>query len=479
MTKPILLTDDQIQSFILDGYIQVEADFAKPVHQNIYDKIEEVFTTEGNVGNNILPRIPEIQDVFDHPRVAGAFTSLLGEDYILNPHRHCHLNAPGSKGQRWHKDNYTATFNIRQPRFRWVMAFYYPQDVTVDMGPTGILPGRHFYKGISDDDSSKTIEEELGLTGKAGTVNIVHFDVFHRALPNLSDRKRYMLKFQFVRMQEPVRPTWDFQKHYWDYEGPEPCHQAALDVWNWLRGDHLAAARAAPEGDELEALLQELREGPEESRFRAAHALGSMSEAPIAEIIDALRAEAREKEDSFLEQCPGNVHGYNPTALHAATALNVVGSGALEQILETLYDDHWLVRLSLADVLGNITDERSVSALTSLLDDKHERVRRAAVMSLGQMGSTAKAAVPHLVPKLQDEDALMRKVSAFSMAQIGESADGAVNGLQKMLDDEDRYNRFYAGLALRRIPDPEGKEVLLESLFKARWCPITGPKNTY
>jgi hypothetical protein len=479
MNEQILLTDEQIQSFILNGYIQVVADFEEPVHQNIYDKIEEVWETEGNVGNNILPRVPEIQDVFDHPRVAGAFTSLLGEDYIVNPHRHCHLNVPGSKGQTWHKDNYTATFNIRQSRFRWVMAFYYPQDVTTDMGPTGILPGRHFYKGISDPVAERTTEEELGLTGKAGTVNIVHFDVFHRALPNISEKNRYMLKFQFVRMKEPETPTWDCQKQYWDYGGPQECHQAGLDVWNWLRGDPMATAGAAPAGEELDALMKDLTESPEESRFRAAYALGSMKDAPIAEILDALRDEAKEKEESFLESCPGNVHGYNPTALHAATALNVMGSNALEQILETLHDEHWLVRLSLVDILGNITDARAVEALTSMLDDEHERVRRAAVMSLGQMGNTAKAAVTHLVPKLQDEDVLMRKVSAFSMAQIGESADGAVDGLQKMLEDEDRYNRFYAGLALRRIPDPAGKEVLLESLFKARWCPITGPNNRY
>jgi hypothetical protein len=479
MINPILLTDEQIQSFILNGYIQVEADFDEPVHQNLYNKIDAIWDTEGNVGNNILPRIPEIQEVFDHPRVAGAFTSLLGEDYIVNPHRHCHLNAPGSRGQTWHKDNYTATYNIRQPRFRWVMAFYYPQDVTNDMGPTGILPGRHFYKGISDPVADRTTEEELGLVGKAGTVNIVHFDVFHRALPNISEHKRYMLKFQFVRMREPESPAWDCKKQYWDYQGPGECHQAALDVWNWLRGDPMATAKAAPAGDELEALLKDLRESSEESRFRAAHALGSMKEAPIAEILDELRDEAKEKEDSFLETCPGNVHGYNPTALHAATALNVIGLNALEQILETLHDDHWLVRLSLVDILGNIADERAVEALTSMLDDEHERVRRAAVMSLGQIGHTAKTAVTHLVPKLRDEDVLMRKVSAFSMAQIGESAEGAVEGLQQMLEDEDRYNRFYAGLALRRIPDPAGKEVLLESLFKARWCPITGPNNLY
>ena len=45
---------------------------------------------------------------------------LLGPDYQLNPHRHCHLNPPGSKGQTWHKDCYVFDHNMRQPRFHWL-----------------------------------------------------------------------------------------------------------------------------------------------------------------------------------------------------------------------------------------------------------------------------------------------------------------------------------------------------------------------
>ncbi len=33
--------------------------------------------------------------------VWGTLTSILGPDYIMNPHRHPHLNKPGSAGQDW------------------------------------------------------------------------------------------------------------------------------------------------------------------------------------------------------------------------------------------------------------------------------------------------------------------------------------------------------------------------------------------
>ena len=89
-----LLDDAQMQQFITDGYTTVRADYPPDFHQDIYQQIEAMFESEGNTGNNILPRIPQIQKVFDHPALKGALTSLLGEGYIMNPHRHCHLNSP-------------------------------------------------------------------------------------------------------------------------------------------------------------------------------------------------------------------------------------------------------------------------------------------------------------------------------------------------------------------------------------------------
>ena len=70
----------------------------------------------------------------------------------MHPHRYCHLNRPGSKGQNWHKDDYIFDQNVRHHRFRWVIVFYYPQEVTSDIGPTGILPGRHNFNTISSSD---------------------------------------------------------------------------------------------------------------------------------------------------------------------------------------------------------------------------------------------------------------------------------------------------------------------------------------
>lgn len=57
------------------------------------------------------------------------------------------------------------------------------------------------------------------MTGEDGTVSLVHYDVWHRALRNHSGRNRYMLKFLFGRTAEPTAPTWNNREREW--QAPE------------------------------------------------------------------------------------------------------------------------------------------------------------------------------------------------------------------------------------------------------------------
>src|SRR5262249_28098384 len=129
--EPTLLNDEAMQHFIRRGYVTVQADMPSGFHAAICARLDAVLAAEGNPGNNVLPRIPEIQQVFDHPVVHGALASVLGPDYAMHPHRYAHCNVPGSKAQALHKDatHYSGDRDIRDHRCRWAMAFYYPHDV--------------------------------------------------------------------------------------------------------------------------------------------------------------------------------------------------------------------------------------------------------------------------------------------------------------------------------------------------------------
>ena len=65
--KKHLLNDAQMQEFIKNGYITLQTDLPDEFHRQTYQRIEDVFETEGNPGNNVLPRIPAIQRVLDEP----------------------------------------------------------------------------------------------------------------------------------------------------------------------------------------------------------------------------------------------------------------------------------------------------------------------------------------------------------------------------------------------------------------------------
>ena len=372
MADPMrLLNDEEVQRFIVDGCMTVHADYPPSFHANIYDQIETVFEKEGNPGNNILPRIPQIGQVFEHPNVKGTLTSLLGPGYILNPHRHCHLNPPGRNGQRWHKDCYVYDHNLRHPRFYWLLAFYFPQDTTEDMGPSGVLPGMQIYKTISDVDPAQTKEKARAFCGPAGTVALIHFDSWHRATENVSNKNRYMLKFQFARTREPQKPTWDHQSRAWS-PGIEDRHPAiSQDVWNWMCGN-VKKERETPESN-LKNLIRVLKNGSECDRLDAAYKLAEFGAKAVPELIAAMREETLATIEETEAKTPDNAHGTNPTSGCAALSLANIGEPAVSALTEILSDNHWWIRAVAANVLGHIGSNAvaSAPALRTAIKDNH------------------------------------------------------------------------------------------------------------
>ena len=480
MADPMqLLNDEEVQRFIVDGCMTVHADYPSSFHANIHDQIETVFQQEGNPGNNILPRIPQIGQVFEHPNVKGALTSLLGPGYILNPHRHCHLNPPGRNGQRWHKDCYVYDHNLRHPRFYWLLAFYFPQDTTEDMGPSGVLPGMQIYKTISDVDPAQTKEKARAFCGPAGTVALIHFDSWHRATENISTKNRYMLKFQFARTREPQKPTWDHQSHAWS-PGIEDRHPAiSKDVWNWMCGN-AQKERETPESN-LKNLIRVLKNGSECDRLDAAYKLAEFGAEAVPELIAAMREETLATIEETEAKTPDNAHGTNPTSGCAALSLSFIGEPAVAALTETLSDHHWWIRAVAANVLGRMGSDAiaSAPALRTAIKDNHWWVRRNAIEALGALGDFSPELLSDLTEALGDEDYRVRRNAALTLAKFGEPGNIAVESLATMLEDENRYNRFYAAYLLKQIGTPAARDILFQTLFNSRWCPITTKDNMY
>jgi hypothetical protein len=139
-----LLDDDQVISFIVQGYILLQPEYSAGLNETVCKQLNETGGAPVNLrddphGQALLRQAPALNDIFGHPEVEGAAISLVGEGYEVFE-RYNHMLKPGGGGMGWHQDD----VNIRHHQTRRLMFLYYPQDVTPDMGPTFIVPGTHF-----------------------------------------------------------------------------------------------------------------------------------------------------------------------------------------------------------------------------------------------------------------------------------------------------------------------------------------------
>ena len=380
-----LLNDEEMRRFIIDGYIKVQPDFPASFHETIFQQVEDMFESQGNLGNNLLPLIPEIQQVFSDAAVHGALTSALGENYVMHSHRYCHFNPPGSTGQNFHKDSYEGDEQIRRHRCRWMMGFYYPQDTTEDMGPTAVLPATQYY----ETHESAHAQPELALCGEAGTVTLVHYDLWHRAMPNQSNKKRHMLKFLFTRLDEPKAPSWNSTDSMWQppngdvsSEGPEVMWQS---LWNWFYGKQNGTTKntGLAEND-LPALIAALGDKDEVVRLNAAYELGTIGASAVPELIKTWREASEDTGSSGSE---------TESFRHATYALSAIGEPAVPALIDTLQDKNESIRVSAAYALGDIGSaaQEAVPSLTQALRDESAWMRRHATEALGTYRSTRSA----------------------------------------------------------------------------------------
>ena len=455
------LNDEQLASYIRDSSIAVAADYPAQFHRAIYDEIESALENEGNPGNNILPRVPLLRDVLDHPAVVGALTSILGPDYYLYPHRFCHLSPPGSEGQTLHKDNMTR----RQHRTRWVMAMYYPQDVTVEMGPTAVVPGSHY------NNTGPGADEVLSAV-KAGTVSIVHYDIWHRATPNTSDRNRYMVKFLLTRMEEPGSPSWNGGRDEWAPTGDNRDRMWST-MWDWHRGN--GGSRQMSTAD-LDELMVALRGGPEPEALHAGYELATLGAGAVAPLMDVFREGAGRLAEELGGYEGSGTHGaigrhrVSAASRNAAYALAAMGPPAVPALRDAMHDDAEAVRTLAAGTLAEMgrAGRESVPELVHALRDESTAVRRQAAEALGVVGARA-SAVPALIDALGDDGNRVRRSAALALARVGREAEEAVPALVRALRDPDKYVRGKAALALRRIDTEEAHEALMKFLIASRW----------
>jgi hypothetical protein len=462
---PLLLTDEQMRTFITNGCLILKTDFPREFHESLVEQLNTVYTEEGNPGNNLLPRIRELRKVFDHPVVTGALTSVLGPNYMMHAHRHGHFNASSVAGG-WHKDSYWGYDRMRNHHPQWAMVMYFPQDTPVELGPTGVLPGTQNYQTRTFESNEQ--EGEVLANGEAGTFALIHYDIWHRSTPNILGQPRYMLKFEFMRTELPQSPSWNNQESGWRKpEGLQlPIAEHDLmweETWNWLSGHVGSLAGTIPSDPNRISELAEGLSGFEPDAINAAYELGASGAQGVEALLQALRE--------------GDKHASRT----AAYGLSVAGSDAAPGLAKALASEDVDIVARAVFALGELRGlaSEAVPALLGLMQHESETVRCAVVDALGLVETERDAVVSGLAQGLQDESAQVRFMSSLALSRLGASAEAAVPQLEIALDDENRYVRAHAAEALHYIGTEKANNTLIKFLLNARWCPTTTAKNAF
>ncbi|MFM7323008.1 MAG: HEAT repeat domain-containing protein [Armatimonadota bacterium] len=461
-----LLDDAAMRNFLVNGFLIRKLDLPPGFNEGIYDAIGDVFARDGNPGNNVLPWLPQLQRVFDDPAVRGTLESLLGPTYVMHCHRHPHVTGPHGKGMGWHKDSYWGYYRIRDHHPRWVMAMYYPQDVPVEFGPTGAIPGSQYFEtqvprlaGVRDDLADGA-NEGIPAVLEAGSVLFIHFDLWHKAYPNFLDKTRYMFKFQFTRLDEPTGPCWNKVADRIPLGEREDDPRAPIwrQMWHWLAGESGPATTGDPG-----ALAETLRSDSEIERLGAAYTLGGLGPEGTRVLLEALEGARDEvKRDA----------GYG---------LAAAGDDAVPGLVAALSSTDENVRAHALYALGDRGPRAAgvADALRACAHDPSEKVRRTLADALGQVRADPEASVAVLEGLLRDGDEQVRFNAAYALAKFRGAAAAAVSALAAGLEDENRYVRGHCAVALEQVGTREATGALLHHLQAMRFCASTTRDSTF
>ena len=511
-----LLNDDAMQRFIVEGYLQLQSDLSRDFHTRMYEELEPLDETGPRGHNNLLPCVPELRHILDEPKVVGALTSILGPDYYLHFHRHDHVNYPDG-AQALHKDGDNHSHNAmdglrRYHPTRFVMLLYYPQDTPTEMGPTGIVPRSQYvtrrevdrlskqsgrikteiyqsfrskldkeaFRGTNRFQRYAEMEAEfeknhpdlvteinntnapweaakIALTGDAGTISIVHFDLVHgRYTANVAGKQRHMVKFLFARNEEPTLPTWRHSDTAW--RGPENDPQAPIwkHIWCW----HLGSGDANASKRNISELTEALLSKDDATAIGASYELGSTEEGlvPLFEYF-------------FSDNLD----------LRAIAAYGIVRSAelALPELLSKLEIEDPEQQARILDLIGDMSlrAESAATTVASLAISQDVTVRRTAIEALGlvtQQHSTLDSQViKALTDALSDDDALVIRNATFAIAKLGHKAgtDAIIDQLEKNLYHWHHHVRGWGIEALQRLRDPRAMQLVIRYLSSTRWDP--------
>lgn len=400
-----MLSPLEIARFLDLGYLVLSLEGVEDsTHDRIFHTCEALYKgmsslPDSNVGFNLIAddlntNIPELSEIHGSSELKGALTTLLGPRYFRYNHSYIHQSS--RRDQSYHKDSglpWGTRNGIRSHRLNWAMAFYYPQETTIQLGPTEILPGTQYWTIDREKPGATAGEDRLDLTFEAdgipsnpdlsvrdtrlrqnvldfdpqtkplcleipkGGVVLVHFDLFHRGARRLIDETRYMLKFWYVRTEEPQAAE---AQALYTYACKDPRRELVLSsCLDWL------------------GIPVEVEKSQPETVYDENHG--------DATLVARAYKLAQVKDTTLLQDFASDNEALRRAATQALTTTDEFG---LETAFDNTHSDSHTVRMSGAFLLGEIAtvDDEVLTVLHRLsTQDSETDVRVTAINALGRL----------------------------------------------------------------------------------------------
>ncbi len=224
------LTDGQVMEFCRNGYLMLESVVPDAINRRTVAFLNE---HDGPEPSEILQEDWFVDAVIKNPHSAGAVRSLLGKDFILPTLIANHRVECPAPALNWHQDG----GSILTPRLDYLQVFYYPQEVTREMGPSEILPGSHLFRGYGGFLSRlRSLSQSVLTTAPPGTIFLTVYSIWHRRSASSVSTIRNNLKYNYWRTAEPCRdwirdPNFNFS---WPKNEFPPFTVRAAQLLAWL-----------------------------------------------------------------------------------------------------------------------------------------------------------------------------------------------------------------------------------------------------
>lgn len=204
-----------VEQFHRDGYLFLENVLPPDWVAELKSDLQRALTERPDKQSGVIelhPRMFEIsaanRRLFDLEPIVSFAEALIAPDcHVI--HNNSFITPPGKGITTWHQDDaahYIVTHgepptNVRLPVLLFTANYYLTDVLSVDNGPTEVIPGSHLF-GASPPGSMEGTRWESRIKpclGKAGSVVMFNNQVWHRGGPNRSSVTRCMTQISYAR----------------------------------------------------------------------------------------------------------------------------------------------------------------------------------------------------------------------------------------------------------------------------------------